>query len=140
MDPQIADLARTAGTTMVTLMTTNAWESARDGLVSLWQRFQPARAESIGEELEASRADLLLARETGDAESEAELTTEWQGRVRRLLVARPEVAEELRRILDELNPRLPDQRPAVGEIHLTAEASGSGRIYQAGRDQHITER
>ncbi|MEV6127969.1 hypothetical protein AB0M05_14240 [Streptomyces violaceusniger] len=140
MDPQIADLARTAGTTMVTLMATTAWESARDGLVSLWQRFQPGRADGIGEEFEASRADLLLARETGDEDSEAELAAEWQGRVRRLLVAQPEVADELRRILDELSPRLPDQRPAVGEIRMTAEASGSGRVYQAGHDQHITER
>lgn len=140
MDPQIADLARTAGTTMVTLMTTSAWESARDGLVGLWRRFQPARADGIGEEYEAGRADLLLAHEAGDEDSASELAAEWQGRVRRLLVAQPEVADELRRILDDLSPSLPDCRPAVGEIHMTAEASGSGRVYQAGRDQHITER
>ncbi|MET8179573.1 hypothetical protein [Streptomyces sp. NPDC005336] len=102
---------RLAGTIMVTLMATNAWESAWDGLVALWQRFQPARADGIGDEFEAHRADLLLARETGDEESEAELTTEWQGRVRRLLAARPEVADELRRILDELTPRLPEPQP-----------------------------
>jgi len=140
MDPQIADLARTAGTTMVTLMTTSAWESARDGLVGLWRRFQPARADGIAEEYEAARADLLLAREAGDEDSASELAAEWQGRVRRLLVAQPEVADELRRILDDLSPALPESSSAVGEIHMTAEASGSGRVYQAGRDQHITER
>ncbi|MFI7410327.1 hypothetical protein ACIBU0_16855 [Streptomyces sp. NPDC049627] len=139
MDPQIADLARTAGTTMVTLMATQAWEAARDGVVALWQRFQPARAESVGDELEATREDLLLAREAGDEASEAELAAEWQGRLRRLLLARPEVAEELRRLLAELTPQLP-QQPLIGEIHLRAEASGSARVYQAGRDQHITER
>lgn len=140
MDQQIADLARTASTTMVTLMVTNAWESARGGLVGLWRRFQPGRADAIDEELESSRTDLLLAREIGDEESEAELVAEWQGRVRRLLVAQPEVADELRRILDELNPHLPEPSSAVGEVHMTAEVSGSGRVYQAGRDQHITER
>ncbi|MFI0818024.1 hypothetical protein ACH4TX_17225 [Streptomyces sp. NPDC021098] len=140
MDPQIADLARTAGTTMVTLMTTSAWESARDGLVGLWRRFQPARADGIAEEYEAARADLLLAHEAGDEDSASELAAEWQGRVRRLLVAQPEVADELRRILDDLTPALPEPSSAVGEIHMTAEASGSGRVYQAGRDQHITER
>ncbi|MFH8368911.1 hypothetical protein [Streptomyces sp. NPDC018031] len=141
MDPQLADLARSAGTTVVALMATQAWESARDGVLSLWRRFQPERADGVGDELEAGRADLLLAREAGDEESEAELAAEWQGRLRRLLVARPEVADELRRLLDELTPRLPeDARPAVGEIHLRAEASGNGRVYQAGRDQHITER
>lgn len=139
MDPEIAALAGTAGTTVVTLMVTNAWESARDGMVTLWRRFQPARAESIGEELEAGRADLLLAREAGDADSEAELTAEWQGRLRRLLLARPEAADALRQVLDELNPSSSGE-PAVQRIRLQAQASGSARVYQAGRDQHITER
>ncbi|MET4657242.1 hypothetical protein ACI2LV_07635 [Streptomyces fungicidicus] len=139
MDPEIAALAGTAGTTVVTLMVTNAWDSARDGMVALWRRFQPARAESIGEELEAGRADLLLAREAGDAESESELTAEWQGRLRRFLLAQPEAAEELRRVLDELQPQVPgDAGPE--QIRMQARASGSARIYQAGRDQHITER
>ncbi|GAA4148292.1 hypothetical protein G3I30_18275 [Actinospica acidiphila] len=139
MDPEIAALAGTAGTTVVTLMVTNAWESARDGMVALWRRFQPARAESIGEELEAGRADLLLARQAGDADSEAELTVEWQGRLRRFLLARPEAAEELRRVLDELTPQLPGET-AAERIRMEARASGSARIYQAGRDQHITDR
>ncbi|MFD8253648.1 hypothetical protein [Streptomyces werraensis] len=139
MDPEIAALAGTAGTTVVTLMVTNAWESARDGMVALWHRFQPARAESIGEELEAGRADLLLARQAGDADSEAELTVEWQGRLRRFLLARPEAAEELRRVLDELTPRLPGET-AAEQIRMEARASGNARIYQAGRDQHITDR
>jgi hypothetical protein len=139
MGPEIAELARNAGTTVVTLMATQAWESARDGVVALWQRFQPARSESVGSELEATREDLLLARESGDADTEAELTAEWQARVRRLLLAQPEVADELRRILAELSPELPRQQPSV-EVRLRAEVSGSGRVYQAGRDQHITER
>ncbi|MEW2167321.1 hypothetical protein AB0912_30625 [Streptomyces sp. NPDC007084] len=139
MDPHMVELARSAGTTMVTLMATQAWESTRDGVVGLWRRFQPDRADGVREELEAGRADLLLAREAGDTESEAELAAEWQGRVRRLLNAQPEVAAELRSLLAELAPRMP-QTPSVVEVHQRAEASGSGRVYQAGRDQHITER
>ena len=139
MGPEIAELARTAGTTMVTLMAGQAWESDREGLVSLWQRFQPDRAEAVGGELEATREDLLLAQRTGDADTESELTAEWQAKVRRLLIARPEVAEELRRILAELSPQ-PAEAQSVVDVRLRAEVSGSGRVYQAGRDQHITER
>ncbi|MGW4751240.1 hypothetical protein [Streptomyces chartreusis] len=139
MGPEIAELARTAGTTVVTLMAGQAWESARDGVVALWQRFQPARAEAVGGELEATRDDLLLARQSGDTDTEAELTAEWQARVRRLLITQPEVAAELRRILEELSPEGPDRRPSA-DVRLRAEVSGSGRVYQAGRDQHITER
>ncbi|MFD4503970.1 hypothetical protein [Streptomyces sp. NPDC058457] len=139
MGPEIADLAQTAGTTMVALMATQAWESARDGVVALWRRYQPARAEAVGGELAAAREDLLLARASGDTGTEAELTAEWQARVRRLLLAQPEVADELRRILGELEHHLPQQQTTV-EVRLRAEVSGSGRVYQAGRDQHITER
>ncbi|CAM5622234.1 CchlP OS=Streptomyces tendae OX=1932 GN=GUR47_08615 PE=4 SV=1 [Streptomyces tendae] len=139
MDPEIAALAGTAGTTVVTLMVTNAWETARDGMVALWRRVQPARAESVGEELEAGREELLLARQAGDDDAEAELTAEWQGRVRRLLLARPDVADELRALLDELAPSVPEEADAR-HIRLRARASGSARIYQAGRDQHISER
>ncbi|MFI6374985.1 hypothetical protein [Streptomyces sp. NPDC050546] len=139
MGPEMAELARTAGTTMVTLMATQAWESTREGVLALWQRFQPDRAETVGGELEATREDLLLARESGDTDTEAELTAEWQARLRRLLVARPEVADELRRILAELNPE-PAQTHTAVDVRLRAEVSGSGRVYQAGRDQHITER
>lgn len=64
MGPEMAELARTAGTTMVTLMATQAWESTREGVLTLWRRFQPDRAETVGGELEATREDLLLARES----------------------------------------------------------------------------
>ncbi|WP_335755381.1 hypothetical protein [Streptomyces fodineus] len=90
-----------------------AWEAAREGLVSLWRRFQPERAEAVAGELDAARDDLLLAQRSGDTDTEAELTAEWQARVRRLLAARPEVAEELRRVLAELAPQLPDQRASA---------------------------
>ncbi|MFD7260245.1 hypothetical protein [Streptomyces sp. NPDC059874] len=137
MDPQITELARVAGTTMVTLMATQTWEVARNGLVSLWQRFQPDRAAAVGEDLDAAREELLVARDRGDEASEAELAAEWQVRVRRLLVTMPEVAVELQGILDELSPRLPEALAPAITMH--AQASGNGRVYQSGRDQHISE-
>jgi hypothetical protein len=88
--------------------------------------------------LEAARGDLLTARENGDDLTEQELRDEWTGRVRRLLRERPEVASELRQILTDLDPELTDSVPRT--LQMRAEASGSGRVYQAGRDQHITER
>ncbi|MGW7515020.1 hypothetical protein ACWGJ2_05445 [Streptomyces sp. NPDC054796] len=135
MDPEIAALAGTAGTTLVTLLTTEAWENARERFVALWRRARPDRADAIAGELEESRADLITAREAGDEEAEAELGAEWQGRVRRLLATRPEVADELRRLLSELSPEPEPQAGPVVTQHATA--SGGARVYQAGRDQHI---
>ncbi|MDT0546709.1 MULTISPECIES: hypothetical protein [Streptomyces] len=144
MEPQIADLARTAGSTVVALMATDAWQRARERIVALWRRAQPDRADGIDGELETTRDDLLAARDAEDSEDEEtrrELSEEWAGRMRRFLVAHPEVVEELRRVLDELSPALPGNDQAMNTtIHMRAEASGSGRVYQAGRDQHITER
>ncbi|MFD8871247.1 hypothetical protein ACFV1F_44100 [Streptomyces sp. NPDC059590] len=144
MEPQIADLARTAGSTVVALMATDAWQRARERIVALWHRAQPDRADGIDGELETTRDDLLAARDAEDSEDEEtrrELSEEWAGRMRRFLVAHPEVVEELRRVLDELSPALPGNDQAMNTtIHMRAEASGSGRVYQAGRDQHITER
>lgn len=137
MDAQLMDLARSAGTTVVTLMATDAWERTRDGVSALWRRVSPSRADGVQGELDATRQELLAAREVGDEQTQQELGDEWAGRVRRLLREHPEVAEELQRVLAELDP---ESSNAPTAVQMHASASGSGRVYQAGRDQHITER
>lgn len=136
MDPEIAALAGTAGTTLVTLMAGDAWQRTRQAVVALWRRVLPERADSVDAELEATRSDVLAARAAGDAQSEEELSVEWQGRLRRLLAGQPDVAEDLRRLLDEISREGPVPAP---QIRLRATASGHARVYQAGRDQHINE-
>ncbi|WP_026248344.1 hypothetical protein [Streptomyces sp. LaPpAH-108] len=136
MDPELAALAATAGTTLVSSLTTEGWQRARDGIASWWRRSQPDRADAVTTELDVTRDDLIAARADGDAGTRAELGTEWQGRIRRLLVAHPEAADELRTLLAELAPSAP-AAPSVTQ-HVTA--SGHARVYQAGRDQHIDER
>ncbi|MFI7103135.1 hypothetical protein ACIBK8_27735 [Streptomyces sp. NPDC050161] len=129
----MAALAGTAGTTLVTLLTTETWQGIRGRFVSLWQRARPDRAPAIADELDASREELLNAQATGDREAEAELGAEWQGRIRRLLTAHPELADELRSMLDELAPAT----TAAPTVTQHATASGNARVYQAGRDMRI---
>ncbi|QKV93217.1 hypothetical protein HUT19_16830 [Streptomyces sp. NA02950] len=137
MDPELASAAQIAGATIVTLMATDAWQRTREGITRLWQRIQPQRAENISAELTASREDVLVATESDDQEMLNELRAQWEGQLRRLFLAHPAAAGELRRLLDELSPADAAGRPAIGQ-HATA--SGQARVYQAGRDQHITER
>lgn len=137
MEPEIAALASTAGTTVVTLMATDAWERTRDAVAGLWRRVHPERADTVTAELDATREDLTSQEAEDDEEVVRELQAEWRGRVRRLLTARPEVAGELRRLLDELDP---DAAPDAPAVRQQATASGQARIYQAGRDQHFGER
>ncbi|MFI2200668.1 hypothetical protein ACH47Z_07780 [Streptomyces sp. NPDC020192] len=136
MDPETAVLAGTAGTTLVTLLTTEVWQRARDGIASLWRRAEPGRAEAISAELDVTRGDLLAAQAGGDLESRSELGTEWQGRIRRLLAAHPEETEALRALLNELAP----YTPADSSVTQHATASGHARVYQAGRDQNFGHR
>ncbi|MGV9314380.1 hypothetical protein ACWDR0_19670 [Streptomyces sp. NPDC003691] len=136
MDAEVALLAQSAGTTLVALMATDAWQHMRDGIVRLWRRARPERADTVAAELEAARDDVLAAVAADDQETLEELRLQWQGSVRRLLVARPDAVEELRKLLDQVDP----EGSAARRITQNATASGRGRVYQAGRDQHITER
>ena len=137
MDPEVALLAQSAGTTLVALMATDAWHHARDGITQLWRRTQPERAETVVAELEASREDGLAAVAADDQATLDELRLQWQGLVRRLLVARPAAVEELRALLDQLDP---GGSADARQITQHATASGQARVFQAGRDQHIAER
>ncbi|MFE2297476.1 hypothetical protein ACFXAW_04685 [Streptomyces sp. NPDC059445] len=136
MDPEVTSLAQSAGATLVTLMATDAWHRTREGLTQLWRRMQPERAETVAAELVAGHEDVLAAMAANDQETLDELRLQWQGLVRRLIVARPAAAEELRRLLDELDP----SGSVARQVTQHATASGHARVYQAGRDQHITER
>ncbi|MGC0210980.1 hypothetical protein [Streptomyces levis] len=62
-------------------------------------------------------------------------------RLQQILREDPLLENELRRLLDgELTPALPaDEGERIGSLLMKATASGSGRVYQAGRDQHISE-
>ncbi|MEV0870657.1 MULTISPECIES: hypothetical protein [Streptomyces] len=136
MDAEVALLAHSAGSTLVALMATDAWQHMRDGITRLWRRTQPERADTVAAELEAGREDVLTATAADDQQTLDELRLQWQGAVRRLLVARPDAIQELRALLDQLDP----EGSTMRRITQHATASGHGRVYQAGRDQHITER
>ncbi|GIH51656.1 hypothetical protein SAMN05421833_12966 [Microbispora rosea] len=138
MDP----LVLAAATAMVTAMTTEGWQQAREAVVALWQRARPERALAIEAELEETRAEVVTARQSGDRQAEQELVGDWQRKLRRLLAADPQLGDELRRILDqELAPLLPaPEQSRIRDITMTATARGHGRVFQAGRDQHIHDK
>jgi hypothetical protein len=140
MEPEITQLAATASTTLVALLATDAWQGARDGLVALWRRARPDRTEAIAGELDDAREDLLTAQAGGDRQTADEIGAEWQGRIRRLLGAHPELLPELSALLTELTPEAASAATASYAVDLRATASGEARVYQAGRDMHLGER
>ncbi|GAA0387622.1 hypothetical protein GCM10009530_43350 [Microbispora corallina] len=131
MDPIVV----AAGTAVVSAMATSAWETARDGVVALWRRAHPDKAEQAGAELEVVRAEVVQARRDGDADTEQALAGEWQSKLQRLVRTEPALADEVRRLLEEyLMPALAaDEQTRVRSIIQTANATGRhNTIYQAG--------
>lgn len=148
VDAELLALASTAGTTVVTALTTDMWERARTSIGGLWQRAYPDRAGNLDAELVEMREQLLSSQEAsrdGDDTSvgqqlEEDLTVEWRGRFRRLLIAHPDLASALRQVLDEdLSPALPSTAPHTTTV-FHAAPTGHARVYQAGGNQHINER
>lgn len=128
MDAETAALASTAAATVVTLLTTDAWERAKHEIGGLWHRFQPDRAAAVEADLAQSRTEALAG---GEPAARA-LAAEWESRLRRLLAADSAAAAELTRVIALLAAALP---PATVTQHATA--SGHGTIIQAGRDARI---
>ncbi|MEU1847132.1 hypothetical protein [Micromonospora sediminicola] len=140
MDPQMWALANTAGTTVVALLATDAWSTAKSAVDTVWRRFHPERAEVVEVELVDTRADLVAASEEDRSALEAELAQQWQHRLRRLLARDPEAAVALRRLLDDdLVPALrATGRTWRGDVTQRATASDHSRIYQVGQgDLHV---
>lgn len=138
---ELATLASEAASVVVKALATTAWETTKSGVAALWRRVHPDRVETIQAELEETRSEVLEARKTDDGGSEQNLVGEWAGRLRRLLAADPDVAADLRRLMEEvLLPALAKAGSSSTSISMQATAMNSGRVNQAGRDQHITQR
>jgi hypothetical protein len=134
MDPELAELASAAATTVVTLLVTDGWEKAKSAMGSLWRSVRPDRAGRAEADIVDAREDLLRAGPDG-ANVKSELIGQWASRLRALLAADPALAPVLRRLLDdELRPALPvGVSRQIGSITMEAHADHGGRIYQSGQ-------
>ncbi|GCD93207.1 hypothetical protein [Embleya hyalina] len=137
MDPIVV----AAGSAVVSAMATEAWGRARSAVTGAWRRVRPDQADAVGTDLARVRDQVLEARRGGDEDTEQALIGNWRLRLQELVRENPAFHDELRRLVqDELLPVLPaGERSRVGAIFMSAKAEGHGRVYQAGRDQHITE-
>ncbi|MGY0230923.1 hypothetical protein [Longispora urticae] len=133
MDAELVALASAAGTTVVGLLATDAWQITKTAMGSLWRRVWPQRAEVLEAELVDVRAELLAAREAGDATVAEALVGEWQGRLRRLLAADPQVADELRRLLREDLAAPTGDQAWTGDVRQEVKAFDEARVNVVGQ-------
>ncbi|MFH8497848.1 hypothetical protein [Streptomyces coeruleorubidus] len=134
MDP----IVLAAGTALVGAMATDAWQQARSGMVTWWRRTRPEQADSVDADLVLTRERLVDARRADDSETEQALVAAWQSRFQQLLQSHPSVAVDLARFTADHFARISENRAQTPSPTMHATASGNGRVYQAGRDQHNT--
>lgn len=129
MDADLSALAATAATTLVGLLTTDAWERVKGGLGALWRRAYPERAKTIEAEITEARGELLAPGAADDEQLIRGLVDEWESRIYRLLISKPDLAEPLHRLLDdELTPALAATGVQIENYTVNATASGHGRV------------
>jgi hypothetical protein len=134
MDAELAVLASSAATTIVTLMTTDAWDLVKAKVVALWRRFRPEQADAIEAELTRGHLEIGSADET----VALAITKDWESRLLRLLAADADVAAELRHVVDEL-AALREGRQVRGSVWQSAKASGGSTVIQVGGDATMGE-
>jgi hypothetical protein len=130
MDAEAAVLLTTAGSTVVSLMATDAWQQTHDGLLRLWHRFRPEHADAIGQELAAGEPGDLWMRELP------------------ALLAYPQAARELANLLaacveaagGPVALSVADSGAAPKKVQVEAKAKGHARAYASGRDMTFNER
>lgn len=142
MDAELVELAGTAGTTIVTLLATDAWEKTKIAVAGLWGKIHPDRVAAVEADLADTRTELLAAQAARDTQTKQALAGDWQRKLHRLFRDDPAAAAQLRAILDELSSVLPAGTQVwTGDVDMRAKASGNARIYQVGQGvQHITDR
>jgi hypothetical protein len=127
VEETLAALAVSGATAVVAAMATDAWQSARDGLVRLFRREGRDRQEEIQRQLESDNA---LVAEAGDADLRPAMAQLWQARLASLLGSDPAAEGELRSLLDELGHGVGDgRRPVVQNIHAEGNGQANGVLF-----------
>ena len=133
MDADLVALASSGASTLITLMATDAWAQAKRSVAALFGQSRPEAGPQVEDELEESRRELIAARNRGDDQTEEELVSQWQGRLRRLLAADPHIVTAFQAVMDELGTAASQFSVQTENITIRGKATGHGRVYQQGR-------
>jgi hypothetical protein len=132
MDLDLHSIAATGASTLVGLMTTEAWGVAKSAFASLFGRNRPEAVTEVSAELELDYRRVQEARAAADGSAEESVRSYWNDRLSRLLALRPDAAADLAALLERLGPVA--AAPAQ-TFHINAK--GNARVYTAGRDMRI---
>lgn len=135
MDP----ISMAVASALVGAMSTDAWPQVQAAMVEVWRRALPEETDAVEAELAHTR-EAVRQSSFGEEDTKAALATRWALRTQRLLAIEPGLSGELSQVLEDALTALPPaERARIESTVRQAGAVGHGRVYQAGRDQRISE-
>jgi hypothetical protein len=120
----IAVAASAGGKALIGAAASDAWQTARDGMVKLFARGGKRRAEVVRDHLDRDVAVIEAADPGERDEVRAQLLPGWQVRLADLLEEFPEVREDLRAWVEQVSAQLPVAQTSWVQ-NVTATASGA---------------
>lgn len=142
LDPAIQAVITAGGTTLVSAMATDAWQTARTAFARLLGRGDQARQALAEKRLDESAGQLTGLAGTDLESTRAALLPAWQTRLADLIEEHPELADELGQVTAQVQERL----AAVTNVARVSDAGAvsiGGNVTLrgtnvAGRDLTIT--
>jgi hypothetical protein len=137
MDSELAALASSGATTLISLMVTDSWTHARELVGRFFSRVGSDRAAVA--DLDTARTQLLAAEVPKGAQNIRETADQWQTYLQRLLQAGSATVDDLRELLASLQ-RLP-YGPGTQPVTVHNDISGGiqhGPVIQSGRITGLT--
>ncbi|MFG2491084.1 hypothetical protein ACGFSD_08495 [Streptomyces caniferus] len=137
MDNELAALAASGATTLVSLMVTDSWAHARE-LVGRYLSRTGADGATVAE-LDSARARLLAAEAAGGAQITQDIAHQGHACLQHLLQAGATTGDDLRALLASLHPLAND--PGVRRATVRNDISGGvqhGPVIQSGQVTGLT--
>ncbi|GFE26478.1 hypothetical protein WKI65_22375 [Streptomyces sp. MS1.AVA.3] len=138
MDSELAALAASGATTLVSLMVTDSWTHARELVGRFFSRIG-ADVDTVAD-LDSARALLLSAQAANGTQTADDVTFQWRAYLQHLLQAGSATGDDLRDLLASLQ-RLANTAPGTQRVTVHNDISGGaqhGPIIQSGRITGLT--
>lgn len=137
MDSELAALAASGATTLISLMVTDSWTHARDLVGQFFSR-SDADGTAITD-LDTARTQLLAAEAAEDTQTTRDITEQWHTYLQRLLQTGSATGNDLRALLTSLQQiaNNPDSQPSTVRNDISGGVQ-HGPVIQSGRIAGLT--
>ncbi|MCQ8771138.1 hypothetical protein [Streptomyces telluris] len=137
MDSELAAIAATGATTLVSLMVTDSWTRARE-LVGRFLSRTGSDAAAIAD-LDNARTQLLAAEAAEDEQAASDVRTHWHARLQPLLEAGSLTSDDLRVLLTSLQQLAATSATRQGTVHNSVNGGVQhSPVIQSGRITGLT--